>query len=114
MARKKEIPKSFFAMIGSPWIIIQNAENIARWKPSLAIELMEVILYRIQSPIEIDRWNKTAKKINETIDCIENTRYYSKKEYWGVTVPTRLELQEEECSLEDYFAMQQILVEDSS
>jgi len=114
MARKKEIPKSFFATIGSPWVIIQNAGNIVRWNPSLSIELMETVLNRIQSPIDIDNWNKTAKKINETMDDIESTRYYSKKEYWGVAVSNRLELQEIEYSLEDYFAMQQFTEEDYS
>lgn len=114
MAKKKETPKSFFATIGSPWIIIQNAGNIVRWNPSSAIELMETVLSRIHSPIEIDNWNRTAKRMNETMDNIESTQYYSKKEYWGISISTRLELQEVDYSLEDYFAMQQFLVEDYS
>lgn len=114
MARKKEIPKSFFATIGSSWVIIQNAGNIVRWNPNLAIDLMETVLNRIHSPIDIRNWNRTAKRMNDTIDDIESTRYYSKKTYWGINTSIRLELQEIEYSLEDYFAMQQFLAEDSS
>ena len=87
--------------------IIREASNVVRWRPVLAIQWMEQALARSFSPLTLDKWNKAAKSINETLDSIESTRYYSKESFWEGKEPVRLELQEVNITLVDYFAMQQ-------
>jgi hypothetical protein len=95
---------------------INAAENAVRWNPFLAITWMKEALTVIQNPIELSIWNKAAHKINKTLDNIESQRYYARiaKEFWvnehGIPIPSRrLELEEENISLEDYKAMTKVL-----
>lgn len=108
MGRKAKEYTFSLLNLGDNQNVISEAKNMARWNPSLAIYWMEEILVKVVSPIEIAEWNKSAKKINETIDSIEShTNCYIHGEYWKNEQSRRLTLQEVEISLEDYLAMEQ-------
>lgn len=102
----KKAPINIFNFISVP-VQIREASNVVRWNPSLAISWMEEVLPKVISPIWVSLWNASASKINETINSIEATRYYSEATYWDNKPNKRLTLIEEDISLEDYIALQQ-------
>jgi len=72
---------------------INNALNLVRWKPNMAIDLMESCKYHENWE---ERWNKAAKRINDTIDIIHRTtkREEALHAYWEGNKPRRLTLHE--------------------
>jgi hypothetical protein len=44
------------------------------------------------SDIKQSIWDSAAIQINKTIDSIEKSPYYVKKEYWGQHQPSKLEV----------------------
>ena len=107
MGRKAKEYNFSLINLGSNQDVINDAKNMSRWNPNLAIEWMEEILVKVVSPTELKAWNNSAMCINETIDSKEkNVKSYQHEEYWGAAVSRRLSIQAEELSLEDYAAME--------
>jgi len=89
---------------------INYSRNISRWNPALAIEWMEQLANRIESPVIIAEYNKGVRQINATIDSIMSQRYYVKDTYWGKSVNPnqRLEEMDEEMDIETYLGIMEM------
>ena len=87
--------------------LIEDAKNLSRWNPSLAMKFMETAALQATNPVIINEWNKAATFINNTIASIESQHYYRESEYWNKQKPTRLTPMTSDLSLEDYIAMKQ-------
>lgn len=87
--------------------LVNDAPSVARWNPGLAIKLMETAFVKCLSPIQSQAWNKAAVKVNDTIASIQSQFYYNEREYWKDEKFSRLELINEEYTMEDYISLQQ-------
>jgi len=111
MGRKAKEYKFSIMNLGANQDVINNAQNLSRWNPTIAIEWMEEILVKVVSPVELKDWNRAAKAINNTIDSIEMHENSYNPEYWGANLSRRLSMQKIEITMEDYAAMQAFIPE---
>lgn len=66
---------------------------MVKWNPAAAIKDMDMLRVESQdSDIKQSIWDSAAIQINKTIDSIEKSPYYVKKEYWGQHQPSKLEV----------------------
>lgn len=95
MAKKKSSSKTFNISFGywSEYDTIRECQNLAKWNPHLAIQLMEGISNKVSSKGEIlvNAYNRAVTNINNYLDSLEKMRYYSKNKYWGQEKNRRLE-----------------------
>jgi len=64
---------------------VDEAANIARWNPPIALEWFEEAASRldISMPEYMDYYNKHAKRTNKMWSNLESYRWFDKKDYWG-------------------------------
>lgn len=103
---EKHLPNPF--LLADTQGVIRDARNVVRWKPWLAMEWMDAAALRCISPIEVHAWNNAARYINKFLDNVMKMRYYDHSESWENSEPRRLQLMEEELTLEEYFAIQSL------
>lgn len=69
---------------------IRESTNVVRWNPVLAIEWMENARSKITTDVLVKEWNNAAKQINNTIESIERSSYYTELSYWYIRTPGQL------------------------
>jgi hypothetical protein len=64
---------------------IDEAANIARWNPPIALQWFEEAACRldISMPEYMDYYDKYAKQTNKYWSQLESYRWFDKKDYWG-------------------------------
>jgi hypothetical protein len=89
--------------------IIQEAANLVRWNPGLALVWMEEVQFRVDNLVLTKLWNRSVDAINKEIEDQKKFPYTEQelKDRWGNQTPRKLEQLEEIISLEDYARMSQ-------
>lgn len=87
---------------------IQEAMNVVRWKPCLAILWMDEVQSKIDTFVVAKLWNKAVDVINKEIEDQQKYSFYDAKEAWEGMTPRKLSYVEELISLEEYARMSQI------
>jgi|TARA_R110001592_G_scaffold62234_1_gene190205 hypothetical protein len=64
---------------------VDEAANVARWNPPIALQWFEEAASRldISMPEYMDYYDKHAKRTNKMLSNLETYRWYDKKNYWG-------------------------------
>jgi hypothetical protein len=63
--------------------VLRESPNVVKWNPNLAIDWMEDLEKQAQTPLQKEKWYKTAEKINFIIDFFEKSATFNHEEYWG-------------------------------
>tara|TARA_R110000868_G_scaffold119724_1_gene317664 strand:- start:1200 stop:1499 length:300 start_codon:yes stop_codon:yes gene_type:complete len=77
------------------WSITQyliECPNIVRWNPPLAVDWMAIVSNRIQTFEEMEKYDKSAIRMNEYLDSLETMSYYDKEAVWGKRLVERVPL----------------------